>query len=103
MSFAIIRNTKYKRENLKGIYRHNERKNKNYSNDNIDKERSYLIKSRTSVRTKTYDWLLKGIVTCKECGKKLSVVPQKHPNKTTFYLRCNTYACNTRVALMHST
>ena len=42
MSFAIIRNTKDKRENLKGIYRHNERKNKNYSNDNIDKERSYL-------------------------------------------------------------
>ena len=39
MSFAIIRNTKYKRENLKGIYRHNERKNKNYSNDNIDKDK----------------------------------------------------------------
>ncbi len=42
MSFAIIRNTKYKRENLQGIYRHNERKNKNYSNDNIDNEKSYL-------------------------------------------------------------
>ena len=42
MSFAIIRNTKYKRENLKGIYRHNERRNKSYSNDNIDKERTYL-------------------------------------------------------------
>ena len=42
MSYAIIRNTKYKRENLKGIYRHNERKNKNYSNANIDKEKSYL-------------------------------------------------------------
>lgn len=42
MSFAIIRNTKYKRENLKGIYRHNERRNKNYSNDNIDKEKLYL-------------------------------------------------------------
>ena len=42
MSFAIIRNTKYKRENLKGIYRHNERRNKNYSNDNIDKDKSYL-------------------------------------------------------------
>lgn len=27
MSYAIIRNQKYKRENLKGIYRHNERKN----------------------------------------------------------------------------
>jgi hypothetical protein len=42
MSYAIIRNTKYKRENLSGIYRHNERKNKNYSNDNINKEKSYL-------------------------------------------------------------
>ena len=30
MSYAIIRNTKYKRENLKGIFRHNERRNKNY-------------------------------------------------------------------------
>ena len=42
MSYAIIRNVKYKRENLKGIYRHNERKNFNYSNKNIDKEKSYL-------------------------------------------------------------
>ena len=42
MSYAIIRNTKYKRENIKGIFRHNERRNKNYSNDNIDKEKSYL-------------------------------------------------------------
>ena len=42
MSYAIIRNTKYKRENLKGIFRHNERRNKNYSNENIDKEKSYL-------------------------------------------------------------
>ena len=42
MSYAIIKNTKYKRENLKGIFRHNERRNKNYSNENIDKEKSYL-------------------------------------------------------------
>ena len=42
MCYAIIRNTKYKIENLKGIYRHNERRNKNYSNANIDKEKSYL-------------------------------------------------------------
>ncbi len=42
MSYAIIRNTKYKRENLKGIFRHNERRNKNYSNKNIDKEKTYL-------------------------------------------------------------
>ena len=41
MSYAIIRNTKYKRENLKGIFRHNERRNKNYSNENIDKEKEF--------------------------------------------------------------
>ena len=60
MSYAIIRNTKYKRENLKGIYRHNERKNKNYSNDNIDKERSYLnysIKSPKYRYDKEFDRL----------------------------------------------
>ena len=42
MSYAIIRNAKYKSENLKGIYRHNERRNTNYSNKNIDKDKSYL-------------------------------------------------------------
>ena len=42
MSYAIIRNAKYKRENLKAVYRHNERKNKNYSNKDIDKTKSYL-------------------------------------------------------------
>ncbi len=42
MSYAIIRNEKYKRANLKGIFRHNERKNINYSNTNIDKERTHL-------------------------------------------------------------
>ena len=31
MSYAIIRNAKYKRENLKGIYRHNERRNPEFS------------------------------------------------------------------------
>ena len=58
MSYVIIRNTKYKRENLKGIYRHNERKNKNYSNANIDKEKSYLnysIKSPQYSYEKEFD------------------------------------------------
>ena len=60
MSFAIIRNTKYKRENLKGIYRHNERKNTNYSNENIDKDKSYLnysIKSPKYRYDKEFDRL----------------------------------------------
>lgn len=30
MSYAIIRNTKYKRENLRGIFRHNEIRNQIY-------------------------------------------------------------------------
>ena len=42
MSYAIIRNAKYKRENLMAVYRHNERKNKNYSNKDIDITKSYL-------------------------------------------------------------
>ena len=52
MSYAIIRNTKYKRENLKGIYRHNERRNKNYSNGNIDKEK----KTITIYNNSKYIW-----------------------------------------------
>lgn len=58
MSYAIIRNTKYKRENLKGIFRHNERRNRNYSNNNIDKEKSYLnysIKSPQYSYEKEFD------------------------------------------------
>lgn len=58
MSYAIIRNEKYKRDNLKGIYRHNERKNKNYSNKNIDKTKSYLnysIKSPQYSYEKEFD------------------------------------------------
>ena len=37
MSYAIIRNAKYTINNLNGIYRHNERKNTNYSNKDITK------------------------------------------------------------------
>ena len=62
MSYAIIRNEKYKRDNLKGIYRHNERKNKNYSNKNIDITKSYLnysIKSPQYSYEKEFD-IIKG-------------------------------------------
>lgn len=47
MSYAILRNKNYKKENLAGIYKHNERKNTNYSNKNINKQNSinnYSIK-----------------------------------------------------------
>ncbi len=37
MSYAIIRNANYKKDNLAGLYKHNERKNTNYSNKDINK------------------------------------------------------------------
>ena len=47
MSYAIIRNANYKKDNLAGLYKHNERKNTNYSIKDIDKTKSiknYSIK-----------------------------------------------------------
>lgn len=47
MSYAIIRNANYKKDNLAGLYKHNERKNTNYSNKDINKNKSiknYSIK-----------------------------------------------------------
>ena len=58
-----------------------------------------ILKSRTGVRVKNYDWLLKGMIYCRECGKKLSLVPQINNHKKTFYFRCNTYASNTHLYL----
>lgn len=48
MSYAIIRNSKYTRSNLMGIYRHNERKNTSYTNKNIKHDKTkdnYSFKS----------------------------------------------------------
>ena len=62
MSYAIIRNAKYKSENLKGIYRHNERRNTNYSNKNIDKEKSnlnYSLKSPQFTYEKEFERIRK--------------------------------------------
>ena len=56
MSYAIIRNANYKKDNLAGLYKHNERKNTNYSNKEIDKSRSannYSIKTCTTTYTNT--------------------------------------------------
>ena len=39
MSFSIIRNIKHKSGSLNLAYRHNERRNRNYSNVNIDKSK----------------------------------------------------------------
>ena len=60
MNYAIIRNTNYKMKNLAGIYRHNERKNTNYSNKEINRQNSklnYSIKAPYS----TYEKIFKDI------------------------------------------
>ena len=60
MSYAIIRNANYKMKNLAGIYRHNERKNTNYSNKDIKKESSinnYSIKNPNTTYKKIFKQL----------------------------------------------
>ena len=62
MSYAIIRNAKYKRENLMAVYRHNERKNKNYSNKDIDRTKSslnYSLKDLEINYVKEFDKIIK--------------------------------------------
>ena len=54
MSYAIIRNENYKKDNLPGLYKHNERKNTNYSNKDINKNNSinnYSIKKCNTTYT----------------------------------------------------
>lgn len=60
MSYAIIRNSNYKKENLSGLYKHNERKNTNYSNKDINRQKSklnYSIKSCNTTYTKMLNLL----------------------------------------------
>ena len=57
MSYAIIRNAKYTMGQLNTIYRHNERKNTNYSNKDINRKISnvnYSIKECTSPYSKKF-------------------------------------------------
>lgn len=70
----------------------------------VDEETYKLVQeqilSRTATRVKNYDWLLKGILECEECGKKLSICPTKQKKgNTIFYVRCNTYATATSLKL----
>lgn len=60
MSFAIIRNSNYKKDNLAGLYKHNERKNTNYSNTNIDKSKfplNYSLKKCNTTYWNTFKTL----------------------------------------------
>ena len=57
MNYAIIRNTKYTTSQLSVVYRHNERKNTNYSNKDINKQLSkvnYSIKECNTTYEKRF-------------------------------------------------
>ena len=76
MSYAIIRNENYKIGQLGLIYRHNERKNTNYSNKDINKQNSiknYSIKSINTSYQKAFK-ILKEQYNLKGQIKKVSNV-----------------------------
>ncbi|MDP4121021.1 MAG: recombinase family protein [Bacillota bacterium] len=51
-----------------------------------------LIKSRNQTRSRTYDYLLKGIIFCHECGYPLGVINRTlSGNRQTLYFLCRTY------------
>ena len=64
----------------------------------IDKEKFYMAeeirKSRTRTRKRTLDLLLKGLVVCKDCGKKMgtSSTVSRNGKYSTVYMRCRTYS-----------
>lgn len=50
-----------------------------------------LLSARTKTRSRTYDYLLKGLVYCHECGYKLAVINRKLAHDETLYFLCRTY------------
>ena len=51
-----------------------------------------LIKSRHHTRNRTYDFLLKGLIFCHECGYPLAVMNRKNAaGEEVLYLVCRTY------------
>lgn len=61
----------------------------------IDKETflkvKEMINARKQTRVKSYDYLLKGLVYCHECGKKVGCSPRSLAKGTVYYFRCSTY------------
>ena len=60
----------------------------------IEKEKFYavqeMLKSKEKTRTKSLDLLLRGLIVCKECGKKMGTTVDARGNHNR-YLRCSSY------------
>lgn len=69
----------------------------------IDKETFYkahkMLETRKQTRIKTHDYLLKGLVYCHECGKKVSCSSRELSSGKVYYFRCNTYISNSKLGL----
>jgi len=50
-----------------------------------------LIESRQRTRSRTYDFLLKGLIFCHECGYPLGVINRKSGGRELLYFVCRTY------------
>ncbi|MCL1925139.1 MAG: recombinase family protein [Defluviitaleaceae bacterium] len=65
----------------------------------IDKETfervGEFLKKRQTIKTRTLEYPLKGIVFCVDCKKAMGLVPKKN----IYYLRCRTYAKYTKLGL----
>ena len=64
----------------------------------IDREKFYvvqeMIQTKTKTRTKSVNILLRGLIVCKECGRKMGTTAShfKDGKYHQIYLRCHTYA-----------
>ncbi len=51
-----------------------------------------MLEKKKNTRTRTYDYLLRGLIYCRECGYKMAVMSRRlSGNKEVLYLLCRTY------------
>ena len=63
-----------------------------------------LINSRRHTRSRTYDFLLKGLIFCHECGSPLAVLNRKNVRgEDVLYFVCRTYQRFTKEGMLLAT
>ena len=77
MSYAIIRNENHKMNAIPLMERHNERKNKNYSNKDIDISRSHLNYHLKEIQSPTYQQEFERIRTSQDLKGNLRLQGEK--------------------------
>ncbi len=61
-----------------------------------------MIETRKQTRIKTHDFLLKGLVYCHECKRKVGCSPKQLAEGIVYYFRCSTYTSYARLHLCTS-